>query len=334
MSQKRICLLSTGGTIASAPGNDGLSVSGALPGEVLLKQTGLQGQVQVDVQSVFQKPSNAIGAHEWLHLARECRRLADSGTVDGIVITHGTDTLEDTAYFLECVLETPSVPVVVTGSQRVPHAMGSDAYTNLRHAIELAASEQAHGLGVLVSFNQSVFSASFARKVSSFQLNGFDAPGLGTLGYMDEGWFHLLQQPLRQTPLPLPVSLPRVDILPVYGDADPAMVQAVLMSGPCALVLDAIGRGHVPPTWMDVLLPALGAGLPVVVSSSTLHGPTYQSYQFKGSLKELEDAGAVAISHLNARKSRIRLALLLAAGSVEPSVIRAQFGWQATRALH
>lgn len=333
MSLKRIFLLSTGGTIASAPGQDGRSVSGALPGEELLKRTGLQGQMEVQVSSIFQKPSNAVGPQEWLALARECKRLADSGNVDGIVITHGTDTLEDTAYFLECVLDT-DIPVVITGSQRVPHALGSDAYANLRHAIEVAAANEARGLGVLVSFNQSLFSANFVRKVSSFQLNGFDAPGLGTLGFMDEGTLHLLQRPMRQPLLSLPEALPRVDILPVYGGADPVMVQAVLHSRPDGVVIDGIGRGHVPPEWMDVLLPALNAGMPMIVVSSTLHGPTHQTYQFKGSLHEMEEAGAVAVSHLSARKSRIRLALLLASGSVECDVLRAAFGWLPVRANH
>src|SRR5690606_13498674 len=180
---KRIVLLSTGGTIASGPGDAGRSVSGALPGEELLARTGLNGQFEVIVHSIFQKPSNAIGPEQWHALASECQRLVDEGQTAGIVITHGTDTLEDTAYYLECVLDSPSVPVVITGSQRVPHALGSDAYANLHHAIELAASDAAQGLGVLVAFNQSVYSASFVRKVSSFQLHGFDAPGLGPLGY-------------------------------------------------------------------------------------------------------------------------------------------------------
>lgn len=328
---KRIVLLSTGGTIASAPGDAGRSVSGALPGEELLARTGLDGQFEIQVHSIFQKPSNAIGPEQWHALAAECRRLMSDGQTAGIVITHGTDTLEDTAYYLECVLDTSSVPVVVTGSQRVPHALGSDACANLRHAIELAASDEASGLGVLVAFNQSAFSANFVRKVSSFQLHGFDAPGLGPLGFIDEGCLHLLQLPMRQAQLPPAERFPRIGILTVHGGADTQIVEAALSTGLDGVVIEGVGRGHVPPEWMDILEPRLLAGLPAVVCTAALHGPTHQTYQFRGSLHELEQAGALAVNHLSARKARIRMGLLIAAGMTGQDEVRAAFQWVRTR---
>ena len=324
---KRIAMLSTGGTIASVPGNEGRAVAGALPGEELIAKTGLDGRLDAHVESVFQKPSNAIGPEEWIALANKCQNLIDSGQFAGIVITHGTDTLEDTAYYLHCVLDTTRTPVVITGSQRVPHAMGSDAYVNLRHAMELAADDKARGLGVLVAFNQSVFSAGFVRKVSSYQLHGFDAPGLGPVGMMDEGVFHLLQRPQTQSLLPNPSSLPRVDILPTYGGADAAMVQAVLSSGPEAIVVDGLGRGQVPVAWVPALRHALAQGLLVGVCSSTLHGATHESYEYSGALNDLVNAGAFSISHLSARKARIRLALSIAAHGKDRASIVAEFDW-------
>lgn len=325
---KRIALLSTGGTIASIPGQDGRAIAGALPGEQLLERTELEGQFDMRVESVFQRASNAIGPDEWHALALKCQALMAAGDTDGIVITHGTDTLEDTAYYLHCVLDTSRVAVVVTGSQRVPHALGSDAYANLRQAIELAGSERARGLGVLVSFNQSVFSAGFVRKVSSYQLNGFDAPGLGPLGMLDNGCFHLLQRPLQQQLLLTRDALPRVDILPVYGGAHVDMATAVLNSGPRAVVIDGLGRGQVPPQWVRPIAEAIEGGMVVAVCTSTLHGPTHQSYEYPGTLFELENAGAFGVSHLSARKARIRLSLSLAAGIYDIASLRAVFDWQ------
>src|SRR5690606_28222756 len=310
---KHIAVLSTGGTIASIPGNEGRAVAGALPGEDLVARTELQGRLKVQVESVFQKASNAIGASEWKTLAEKCRQLVHGGGVDGIVITHGTDTMEDTAFYLHCVLDTREVPVGITGSQRVPHAMGSDAYANLRQALELASNDHAKGLGILVSFSQSVFSAGFVRKVSSFQLNGFDAPGLGPLGMMDEGVFHLLQRPAMLHLLPIPEKLPRVDVLPGYGGAHAAMAEPDLDSAPDGVVIDGLGRGQVPLAWLPALHTALSKGLPVGICSSTFHGPTHESYEYPGALHELVEAGAIGISHLSARKARIRLALALAA---------------------
>lgn len=324
---KRVALLSTGGTIASIPGDDGRAVAGALPGEALLSHVGLEGRIQVEVESVFQKASNAIGPQEWTLLARKCADLAKRPDIDGIVVTHGTDTLEDTAYFLHCVADTSRLPVVVTGSQRVPHAIGSDAYANLRHALELAATDSAHGLGVLVSFNQSVFSAGFVRKVSSYQLNGFDAPGLGPTGLLDEGRFHLLQRPVMLPLLPLAEHMPRVDIVPVYGGASVAMLEGMLGSGPAGLVIDGLGRGQVPPEWVPVLRDAMRSGIVVAVCSSTLHGSTAESYDYPGALHDLVNEGAIAVSHLSARKARIRLSLCMAMAPGDACAMRNAFQW-------
>lgn len=327
-NMKRIALLSTGGTIASVPGNEGRAVAGALPGEELLARTGLEGRLQVNVESVFQKASNAIGPDEWIMLADKCRQLIESGDTDGIVVTHGTDTLEDTAYYLHCVLDTAGTAVVVTGSQRTPHALGSDAYSNLRQALELAASPQACGLGVLVSFNQSVYSAGFVRKVSSFQLHGFEAPGLGPLGTLDEDGFQPLQRPRMLPLMPNPEKLPRIDILPVYGGAEALMARAVLASGPDGVVVDALGRGQVPPAWVPVLREYLQNGKVVAVCSSTLHGAVHESYEYPGALHELTEAGAIAVTHISARKARLRLALAMAQESRNHAQLAAAFNWQ------
>jgi L-asparaginase len=264
-------------------------------------------------------------------LRRQCEELISGGAVDGIVITHGTDTLEDTAYYLESVLDSAEVPIVVTGSQRVPDAIGTDAYANLRHAIEVAASEQSRGLGVLVLFNESIFSAGFARKVSSFQVNGFGSPGLGSLGFIDNGTVTLLQRPMRQPHIRHDAPLRRVDIVLAYPGADTRYLAAVLDSEPAGLVIDALGRGHVPPSWTPLLRNAVSRDMTVLACSSTLHGATHQSYEFPGSLHDLEASGVIPVSHVSARKARVRLAVLLAAGMRDPAAIRGAFRWQRER---
>jgi L-asparaginase len=325
---KRIVLLSTGGTIASTRDASGRSIAGALAGESLVEGLAIDPLIRLEVRSVFQKPSNAIGHDDWAALGRQCEELISGGGIDGIVITHGTDTLEDTAYYLHCVLDNNAVPVVVTGAQRVPHAVGPDAHANIRDAISLAASKESRGMGVLVLFNQSIFSAGFVRKVSSFQLHGFDSPGLGCLGYVDEGNVTLLQRPLCQPRLGHDAPLPPVHIVPVYAGADPAFLGAVIHARPAGLVLDGLGRGHVPPLWASMLRDAVGQGITVLVCSSTLHGATHQSYEFPGSLHDLETSGAIGVNHVSARKARIRLSILLANGVRDPAAIRQAFDWQ------
>lgn len=308
---KKVILLSTGGTIASTANEDGRAVAGALAGEVLVKQIQLRQGIELHVKSVFQKPSNAITLNDLYVLRAECQALIDGGRVDGIVITHGTDTLEDTAYFLETTLDTKNVAVVVTGSQRVPHAMGTDAFVNLQNAIHIAADDRTHSMGVLVAFNEMIYAAAFVRKVSSYQVNGFDAPAMGCLGLIDNGTVTIFQRPLRLPVLDLASSVPVVDIVSVSLGARPQLLDAAVQSGTDGIIIDALGRGHVPPDWMPSVKQAIKAGVTVLVCSSTFHGPVHQSYDFPGSLHDMETAGAVGIRGLNARKARMRLAVLL-----------------------
>lgn len=331
---KKVILLSTGGTIASTAHDDGRAVAGAMAGEELITQIHLHKNIQLHVQSVFQKPSNAITLDDLCELRTTCRSLIDSGDVDGIVITHGTDTLEDTAYFLETTLDTGNVVVVVTGSQRVPHAMGTDAFVNLQNAIHIAAAEQTRNMGVLVAFNEMIYAAAFVRKVSSFQVNGFDAPALGCLGLIDNGTVTIYQRPVRLPVLSVPRSelskpddalsittksassatsmgLPPVDIVGTCLGARPQLVDAAIDSGAKGIVIDGLGRGHVPPDWMPAVSRAIASGIVVLICTSTLSGPLYQSYAFHGSLHDLEAAGVIGVSGMTARKARMRLAVLL-----------------------
>lgn len=329
--KSKVFVLSTGGTIASSPGTQGRNVSGALPGEELVKKIELQADIDVEVNSVFQKPSNALSLEDLCTLRAECQRLIDRGDVSGIVITHGTDTLEDTAYFLESTLDTRDTVLVVTGSQRVPHAMGTDAYINLKNAILTAASDKTRHMGVLVVFNEAIYSANFVRKTSSFQVNGFDAPGTGWLGLIDNESVTVFQQPLRQTALTPVTPLPIVDILTLYLGARPALLDAVVSAGAQGIVLEALGRGHIPPDWMPAITRAVSAGVTVAVCTSSLHGPVHQSYEFPGSLSDLEAAGAVGVSGLSARKTRMRLLLLLGQGTTDNTSIKRAFEWHAQR---
>lgn len=307
---KKVILLSTGGTIASTAHEDGRAVAGALAGEDLVKQIQLRQGIELHVKSIFQKPSNAITLDDLYILRAECQALIDQGNVDGIVITHGTDTLEDTAYFLETTLDTKSVTVVVTGSQRVPHAMGTDAFVNLQNAIHIAADDGTSNMGVLVAFNEMIYAAAFVRKVSSYQVNGFDAPAVGCLGLIDNGIVTVFQRPHRLPVLDLGPSVPVVDIVGVSLGARPQLLDAAVQSGADGIIIDGLGRGHVPPHWMPSVIHALQAGVTVLVCSSTFHGPVHHSYEFRGSLHDMETAGAVGISGLNARKARMRLAVL------------------------
>lgn len=318
MTTNRIVLLTTGGTIASRPDDSGRNRSGELKGEALLAQVNLPSdfECEIEVRSVLQKPSNAMTCNDLLLLHEQCQVLAESPDVRGVVITHGTDTLEETAFFLDITL-TSSLPVVLTGSQRAPHEPGTDAFRNLADALLVAASSQAAGLGTLVVFNQSIYAARQVRKISTFQPNGFASPETGPIGYVDGPRVHFASHPVRSSALALPIgsTLPRVDILPAYLGASPHLIEAAVNTGTAGLVIDGLGRGHVPPDWIPDIVKIIQRGVPVALVSSCLTGPVHKSYEFTGSLADLEAIGIQPMLDLSARKARLSLAVFLASSN-------------------
>ena len=302
-----VILISLGGTIASLPSSSGRAIAGALSGKELMEKLQIESDGPVEVITLFRKPSNAITTADLLQLRTLCIGLSQREDVAGLVVSQGTDTLEDTAYFLDTSLALPDTAVVVTGAQRVPYAPGSDAGPNLRDALKVAGSPQARGAGALVVFNEEIHAANSVRKLSSYQLNGFGSPGIGPMGFVDGGEVRLGKQLQRSNIIVPGEQLPRVDILPVAVDASPALLEAAVASGAKGLVIDAIGRGHIPPSWVEPLRSALNAGVPVVVTSSTHWGRVEEVYEYSGSLAEQVSMGAVKANHLNARKARLRL---------------------------
>lgn len=313
MTSKKIVVLTTGGTIASAQGEAGLSRSGALSGEELLEMLQIEAAVdaRVEVRTLLQKPSNAITLGDLLKIRSACEAAAAEPGVVGVVVTHGTDTLEETAFFLDLTLDLAGCAVVVTGSQRAPHQAGSDAHRNLADAILVAGEPLAAQLGAVVVFHESIYAARHVRKVHSYQLDGFAAPGFGKLGYVDSGRVYIEQLPVRRSCLRVGAELPRVDILPVYIDAPADLLDASVAAGSRGIVIEGVGRGHVPPGWLAAVERARQQGVPVVITTVCGQGPVHQSYEFPGSVASLAALGAVSAHDLSARKARLKLAVIL-----------------------
>lgn len=313
-----IHLLTTGGTIASSLGMAGRNVSGAMRGDLLVAI--LDSSLGIDqhprTESLIQKPSNAIDTSDLLTIENRCRQLMADSSIEGIVLTHGTDTLEDTAYFLHLTLGDCPKPVVITGSQRPIHERGSDAPRNLADAVKVASAPASRGLGVLVVFDQAIHTAALARKTSSYRLGGFTSPGYGPIGHIDNGDVGYSLAPTPQPALPTGETrrvLPRVDILHAALDSA-SLVQAARRDGADGVVINGLGRGHVPPGWVKDIREAITAGLPIAIASSAGSGPVRAVYEFPGSLFDLVDAGVMPAGDLSARKARILMMVLLSRG--------------------
>jgi L-asparaginase len=257
-------------------------------------------------EDVLQVGSPSIGPKEWLQLAALIHEL----DVDGVVITHGTATLEETAYFLHLTVKSDR-PVVVTGAMRPPTALGTDADLNLLDAIRLAAHPEAAGRGVLTILNNEIQSARDVTKSNAFRVDTFDSRDFGVLGYVDSDarvLFHRAVTRPHTTATPFDVrgkkDLPRVDIVHSYAGGDGVLVDALIAHRPEGMVLVGFGGGSYPAAFFDAGKRAVQAGIPVVLATRSWNGRVV-------STPRMDAGGFIVCDDLMPQKARILLMLVL-----------------------
>jgi L-asparaginase len=261
-------------------------------------------------EDLLQVGSPSIGPKEWLQLADRIHAL----TVDGIVITHGTATLEETAYFLHLTVKSER-PVVVTGAMRPPSAVGTDADLNLLDAIRLAAAPEAAKRGVLTILNNEIQSARDVTKSNAFRVDTFDSRDFGVLGYVDSDarvlFYRAVTRP-HTTATPFDVrgrkDLPRVDNVHAYAGADGVQVDALISQPrerrPDGMVLVGFGGGSYPGAFLEAGTRAVQAGIPVVLATRSWNGRVV-------STPKKEAQGFIVCDDLMPQKARILLMLAL-----------------------
>jgi L-asparaginase len=311
---KKVVLLTTGGTIASKPNKDsGKLASGELTGEELAAMCNLPKDIEVIIESVFQKASIHITFEDLVLLKEKIETYFNDDTVSGVVVTHGTDTLEETAYFLDLTIN-DSRPVVVTGSQRSPEDLGSDVYINLRHAIYSACSDDLKNAGTVVVFNERIFAARYVKKEHASNIQGFNAFGFGYLGIIDNDAVHVFQKPIKREYFHITHPIPQVEIIKCYMGADGKFIKAAREAGVKGIVLEGVGRGQVAPKMMEEIEQSISAGVVLVVTTSAEEGSVYTTYDYKGSAYDLFNKGVILGSDNDSKKARIKLTVALASG--------------------
>jgi L-asparaginase len=247
----------------------------------------------------------------WLKLAKRINELAKSPDVDGIAITHGTDTMEETAYFLHLVVKTKK-PVVLTGSMRPSSALSADGPLNIFNAVSVAADPHAAGRGVMVILNDQIHSAHDMTKTNTTSVETFMSPHRGLIGSSHFGTNHYYREPFKKHTTTSEFSidrvakLPRVDIIYVYEDMPGDIVDAVVKAGAQGIVMAGVGNGNMPKAVMDALAVAAQKGVVVVRASRVPLG-------FVGRNVEVDDdkLNFVAAEELNPPKARVLLRLAL-----------------------
>lgn len=308
--KKKVSLITTGGTIASKEISKGLLKSGAISGKELAALCQLPEEIEVNVIDVFQLPSMHIGFSEWAVLKKAIEKELADETVDGIVVTHGTDTLEETAYFLDLTIDDHRT-IVVTGSQRSPDDVGTDVYSNLRNSVYVSVDRTLRGVGTVVVFNERIYSAKYVKKVHSSNLQGFDSFGHGYLGIIDNNVVSVYQKPIDHEVKKVGSSIPRVDIVKCFSGQDGLLIDLLVQGGAKGIVLEAAGRGQISPYMVDSIEKAVAKGVVVLLTTSAEEGRVYPSYGYLGSAHDLMQKGVLLGSDYDSKKARIKLAVLL-----------------------
>ena len=326
-SKPAVMIIATGGTIAGEAASSAQAgyTSGQVGVETLIKAVPtLSKLARVSGDQISNVGSQDMSDAIWLKLAKRINQLAASPDVDGIVITHGTDTMEETAYFLNLVVKTKK-PVVLTGSMRPSTALSADGPLNIYNAVGVAADPQAAGRGVLLSINDQIHSAHDFTKTHTTATDTFMSPYRGLIGATAYGVNQYYRTPFRKDTVDTPFkvdnvdSLPRVDILYIYEDMPGDPVDAAVKAGAKGIVTAGVGNGNMPKAVMDALSRAVGAGVVVVRASRVPLG-------YVGRNVEVDDdkLNFVASEELNPPKARVLLRLALMQTS-DPKEIQKMF---------
>ena len=313
----RIAVILTGGTIDSV-GNDRLDLAWYMEAGKRLKEGELVGQVpelkeiaQVREVAFRRLPSHALVDKDWLELLRTIHALFDEDQADGIVITHGTNTIEETAYFLNLTLKTDK-PVVVVGSMRPSSAISADGYLNILNAVKVAADPGSRGRGCLLVMNDTIFNGRDVTKNSTYRVEAFQSRDLGPLGFADaDGKVVYYHQPTRRHTADTEFdvrgrqSLPRVDIVLSYVGADGTLIEAAANAGAKGIVSAATGAGRPTPAEDTAFDKAYKEkGMLMCLCSRVASGRVVRS-------PGLAKRGFVAGDNLQPWKARILLSLAL-----------------------
>ncbi|WP_255991570.1 type II asparaginase [Chitinolyticbacter albus] len=314
-SLPNVTILATGGTIAGTGATSTTTVgysAAKLGVEKLIEAVPeMKTIANVSGEQVFQIASENMTNDHWLKLAKRVNELLKQSSVDGIVITHGTDTIEETAYFLNLVVKSKK-PVVIVGAMRPATAISADGPINLYNAVGIAGSKDAQGRGVLVALNDEIQGAREVTKSNTMLASTFRAPDLGSLGYVVRGKPVFYRATARKHTVDTEFDigkldqLPEVDVVYGYANAKRTPIDAFVAGGDVGLVHAGTGNGSLATPVKEALKEARAKGVIVVRSSRTGSGITARNGEAND-----DELDFVAADNLNAQKARILLMLAL-----------------------
>lgn len=312
MNKKTILIIFTGGTISMAKHKEtSKAIISDNYNELLQNIASELKNVELRSYQYSLKPSPSITPNDMFELSKLAKTSMDDPEIDGIVITHGTDTLEETAYFLDLFLETKK-PIIITGSMRNYSELGYDGLSNLVSSILVASHPESAHMGVLVVMNDEINAAAEVTKTHTLSLDTFKSLEFGPIGIVEQD--NVLYY--RQTHYPHLHLSPNqivtdVEIIKAYSGSSSVILNLLIDQGTKGFVIEALGRGNVPPQMVPGIARAISLNIPVLITSRCPKGRVLDSYGYEGGGHHLKQLGVIFTENLSSQKARIRLMLAL-----------------------
>ena len=302
---KKILVLHTGGTIAM---KEDLLTGGVSPDVInplMDAEIAIPQSVELFVEDIFNLPSPHIMPEHMLRLKNRIQQ-AISQQFDGIVITHGTDTLEETAFFLDTTIG-QQIPIAITGAMRSSNELGSDGLYNFESAIRVAACPEAKKKGVLVVMNDEIHSARYVTKTHTTNVATFRTPTLGPIGIVTKQRILFMQELLETKQLDTKTVTGLIPIVKAYAGMHGDLIEALGESEVDGLVIEALGAGNLPPETIPAIKKLLAKEVPIVLVSRCFNGIAEAVYEYAGGGKELQELGVIFCNSINSQKARLKL---------------------------
>jgi L-asparaginase len=306
---KKILVLNTGGTISmSVDASEGVkplddqAVNKILPF--------LDRYADVTMENVLNLPSPHMTPAIMNQLRLHIEEALAKHPYDGVVITHGTDTLEETAYFLDLTLSL-TAPVVVTGAMRSSNELGADGPVNLISSVRVAADPGSMDKGVLVVFNDEIHAACHVTKTHTSNVATFQSPQYGPIGTIAKKNVQYHHAPLVREHYAISHADSNVPLIKAVAGMDPAWIQFLLSQSIDGVVIEAFGLGNLPPSIIPTLQQILDKGIPIVLVSRCFNGQVQDVYDYDGGGRQLKEMGMVFSNGLNGQKARLKLIVTL-----------------------
>lgn len=307
---KKILILHTGGTIAMKEDKTTGAVAPDKENPLHSTTSELSKIATIYVEEVFQLPSPHITPKEMLILKDLIDKKVLEDNIEGVVITHGTDTLEETAYLLDLTVQS-NIPIVVTGAMRSSNELGSDGPYNLISSVRVAASDAAKGKGVLVVLNDEIHTAKNVTKTHTSNIATFQSPQYGPLGIVTKRGVSFHHTPVLRESYDIQTINKNVLLLKAYAGMDDLIFKAIETVPFDGLVIEALGQGNLPPKMVNGIKSLINRGIPVVLVSRCFNGYVSDTYGYEGGGKHLKEIGAILSNGLNGQKARIKLLITL-----------------------